>query len=164
MQRYHPLQAAPYPVFAIDEELLMKTIKEILDAKGHDISTIGPEETVLEALKLMAEKELGALVVMEDGKLRGLFSERDYARKVILKGRTSPETKVKEIMTKKVVCASLKRTAEEVMALMTEKRARHIPIIDEKQVVGLVSIGDLVKAIISDQKFVIEQLEKYITS
>ena len=142
----------------------MKTIKEILDDKGHDVSTIGPEETVLDALKLMAEKELGALVVMEEGKLKGLISERDYARKVILKGRTSLETKVREVMTQKVVCATLRRTAEEVMAVMTEKRVRHLPIIDEKQVVGLVSIGDLVKAIISDQQFVIEQLEKYITS
>jgi CBS domain-containing protein len=142
----------------------MKTIKEILDHKGRDVSTIGPDETVLEALKLMAEKELGALVVMEDGKLKGLISERDYARKVILKGRTSLETKVREVMTEKVVCATLRRTAEEIMAVMTEKRVRHLPIIDDRQVVGLVSIGDLVKAIISDQQFVIEQLEKYITS
>jgi len=142
----------------------MKTIKEILDDKGHDISTIGPEETVLDALKLMAEKELGALVVMEEGKIKGLISERDYARKVILKGRTSMKTKVREVMTQKVVCATLNRTADEVMAVMTEKRIRHLPVIDKKQVVGLVSIGDLVKAIISDQQFVIEQLEKYITS
>ena len=142
----------------------MKTIKEILDDKGHDVSIIGPEETVLDALKLMAEKELGALVVMEEGKLKGLISERDYARKVILKGRTSLETKVREVMTQKVVCATLRRTAEEVMAVMTEKRVRHLPVIDDRQVVGLVSIGDLVKAIISDQQFVIEQLEKYITS
>ena len=142
----------------------MKTIKEILDAKGYDVSTIGPEETVLDALKLMAEKELGALIVMEEGKLKGLISERDYARKVILKGRTSLETKVREVMTQKVVCSTLERTADEVMAVMTEKRVRHLPVIDEKQVVGFVSIGDLVKAIISDQQFVIEQLEKYITS
>lgn len=142
----------------------MNSIKEILDTKGYDVSTIGPEETVLEALKLMAEKELGALVVMEEGKLKGLISERDYARKVILKGRTSLETKVREVMTQEVVCATLSRTADEVMAIMTEKRVRHLPIIDEEQVVGLVSIGDLVKAIISDQQFVIEQLEKYITS
>ncbi|RLJ21774.1 histidine kinase [bacterium endosymbiont of Escarpia laminata] len=142
----------------------MNSIKEILDTKGYDVSTIGPEETVLEALKLMAEKELGALVVMEEGKLKGLISERDYARKVILKGRTSLETKVREVMTQEVVCATLSRTADEVMAVMTEKRVRHLPIIDEEQVVGLVSIGDLVKAIISDQQFVIEQLEKYITS
>lgn len=142
----------------------MKTIKEILDAKGHDIATIGPEETVLDALKLMADKELGALIVMEGGKVKGLISERDYARKVILRGRTSLETKVKEVMTRKVVCASLQRTAEEVMAVMTDKRVRHLPIIEDKQVVGLVSIGDLVKAIISDQQFVIEQLEKYISS
>ncbi len=142
----------------------MKTIKEILDAKGYDVSTIRPEETVLDALKLMAEKELGALIVMEEGKLKGLISERDYARKVILKGRTSLETKVREVMTQKVVCSTLERTADEVMAVMTEKRVRHLPVIDEKQVVGLVSIGDLVRAIISDQQFVIEQLEKYITS
>ena len=145
----------------------MKTIKEILDAKGHAVSTIGPEETVLDALKLMAEKELGALVVMEEGKLIGLITERDYARKVILKGRTSLETKVREIMTQKVVCSTLERTADEAMAVMTEKRVRHLPVIDEKQVVGLVSIGDLVKAIFCDrvrQQFVIEQLEKYITS
>ncbi len=142
----------------------MKTIKEILDTKGRDVSSIGPEETVLEALKLMAEKRLGALVVMQDGKVKGLFSERDYARKLSLQGRTAEQTKVGEVMTEKVVCATIKRTAEEVMALMTERRVRHIPVIDEKQVVGLVSIGDLVKAVISDQTFVIDQLEKYISS
>ena len=142
----------------------MKTIKEILDGKGYEVATIGPDDTVLDALKLMAEKELGALVVMEGDRLQGLFSERDYARKVFLKGRSSPDTKVRDVMTEKVVCATLKRTADEAMALMTEKRVRHLPIIDEKRVVGLVSIGDLVKNIISDQQFVIEQLEKYITS
>jgi len=164
MKAYNPLQVASYWIFAIDKESLMKTIKEILDAKGRDVCSIGPEETVHEALRLMAEKELGALVVIQDGKVKGLLSERDYARKMILKGRTSLKTKVREIMTQKVVCATLKHSAEEVMALMTEKRIRHLPIIEEKQVVGLVSIGDLVKAIISDQQFVIEQLEKYITS
>ena len=142
----------------------MKTIKEILDGKGYEVATISPDATVLEALKLMAEKELGALVVMEGDRLQGLISERDYARKVFLKGRSSPDTKVREVMTGKVVCATLKRTADEAMALMTEKRVRHLPIIDDKRVVGLVSIGDLVKNIISDQQFVIEQLEKYITS
>jgi len=142
----------------------MKTIKEILDAKGHEVASISPDATVLDALKLMAEQELGALVVMEDGKLKGLFSERDYARKVFLQGRSSPQTKVADVMSEKVVCATLKRTADEAMALMTEKRVRHLPIIEDKQVVGLVSIGDLVKNIISDQKFVIEQLEKYISS
>ena len=142
----------------------MKTIKEILDGKGYEVATIGPDESVLDALKLMAKKELGALVVMEGEKLRGLISERDYARKVFLKGRSSPDTKVREVMTEKVVCVTLKRTADEAMALMTEKRVRHLPVIDDKRVVGLVSIGDLVKNIISDQQFVIEQLEKYITS
>lgn len=142
----------------------MKTIKEILAAKGHDVFTIGPNDTVLDALKLMAEKELGSLVVMKEGKLKGLISERDYARKVILKGRTSLKTKVREVMTKKVVCATTGRTADEVMAIMTEKRVRHLPVIDGEQIVGLISMGDLVKAIISDQQFVIKQLEKYITT
>ena len=141
----------------------MKTVKEILDAKGHDVSTIGPKETVLDALKLMEEKDVGALVVMEEGMLKGLITERDYARKVILKGRASPETAVREVMSKKVVCTVFKRTADEVMAVMTDKRVRHLPVIDQKQVVGLVSIGDLVKAIISDQQQEIEQLEQYIS-
>jgi len=142
----------------------MKTINEILDAKGRDVYSIGPDELVLDALSLMEEKGLGALVVMQDGGVKGLISERDYARKVALKGRSAAETKVKEVMTEKVVCVTTERTAEEVMALMTERRVRHIPVIDQEQVVGLVSIGDLVKAIISDQKFVIEQLENYINS
>ncbi len=142
----------------------MKTVKEILDAKGHEVLSIGADDTVYSALKLMADKNVGALVVLDQGRLKGLFSERDYARKITLKGRSSPETKVDEVMTKRVVCANLNHTAEECMALMTDKRVRHLPVVQDNQILGLVSIGDLVKAIISHQKFIIEQLENYITS
>ena len=142
----------------------MKTVKEILDAKGHEVLSISSEDTVYNALKLMADKNVGALVVLDQGKLKGLISERDYARKVTLQGRSSPDTKVEDVMTKRVVCTNLKHTAEECMALMTDKRVRHLPVVQDDQVLGLVSIGDLVKAIISHQKFIIEQLENYITS
>ena len=142
----------------------MKTVKEILDTKGREVLSVGADDTVYNALKLMADKNVGALVVLGQGKLAGLFSERDYARKVTLQGRSSPDTKVEEVMTKRVVCTSLSHTAEECMALMTDKRVRHLPVVQDDQVIGLVSIGDLVKAIISHQKFIIEQLENYITS
>ena len=142
----------------------MKTVKEILAEKGHDVWSIGVDDTVYDALELMAEKDVGALLVLEHGNIKGLFSERDYARRITLQGRSSPETQVKEVMTKRVVCTSPSRTAEECMALMTEKRVRHLPVVDGDQTLGMVSIGDLVKAIISHQKFIIEQLESYITS
>ncbi len=142
----------------------MKTVKEILDAKGHEVLSITAEDTVYDALKLMADKDVGALVVLDQGRLKGLFSERDYARKITLKGRASPDTKVEEVMTKRVICTNLNRTAEECMALMTDKRVRHLPVVEDNQIIGMVSIGDLIKAIISDQKFIIEQLESYITS
>jgi CBS domain-containing protein len=122
------------------------------------------EATVFEALSRMAEKEIGALMVMDGPRLVGIISERDYARKVILHGRASPTTLVKEIMTSHVVYTHLGQSIEECMALVTEKRIRHLPVIDEGNLVGVVSIGDLVKSIISDQKFVIEQLVRYITS
>ncbi len=142
----------------------MKTVKEILEAKGREVLSIRAEDSVYDALKLMADKNVGALVVLDQERLQGLFSERDYARKITLQGRSSPDTKVEEVMTRRVVCANLDHTAEECMALMTDKRVRHLPVVQDKQVIGLVSIGDLVKAIISHQKFIIEQLENYITS
>ncbi len=142
----------------------MKTVKEILDSKGYEVLSVTPDDSVYDALNLMAAKDVGALVVLDDGKVRGLFSERDYARKITLKGRSSPDTKVGEVMTKRVICTQLSRTAEECMALMTDKRVRHLPVVEDKQTIGLISIGDLVKAIISHQKFIIEQLETYITS
>jgi len=141
----------------------MKIIKEILEGKGSQVWSVAPDATVLDALKLMAEKELGALLVMADGKLVGIISERDYARKVILKGRSSTETLVKQIMAKRVIYTQLDQTVDECMAIMTEKHVRHLPVMSDGQVVGIVSVGDLVKSIIAHQQFVIEQLERFIS-
>jgi CBS domain-containing protein len=118
---------------------------------------------VYDAMKLMADKEIGALLVMEGTTLAGILSERDYARKIILQGRSSLTTEVREIMTSRVVCAGPERSIEECMALMTDKRIRHLPVVEAGQVCGMISIGDLVKAIIAEQQFIIQQLERYIT-
>ena len=142
----------------------MKTVRDILMVKGRDVWTVDLDATVFEALSRMAEKEIGALMVMDGSRLVGIISERDYARKIVLLGRTSPNTLVKEIMTSHVVYIHLEQSIEECMALVTEKRIRHLPVIDEGKLVGVISIGDLVKSIISDQKFIIEQLVRYITS
>ncbi|MGH7796505.1 MAG: CBS domain-containing protein [Candidatus Binatia bacterium] len=142
----------------------MKTVRDILHTKGHDVWCIGLENTVFEALRRMAEKEVGALVVMDGTRLAGIISERDYARKIVLLGRTSPSTLVKEIMTSHVAYTHPEQSIEECMAIMTDKRIRHLPVIEEGKLVGIISIGDLVKSIIADQKFIIEQLERYITS
>lgn len=141
----------------------MKTVRNILDTKGHDVWCIGPEDTVFDALRLMAEKEVGSLMVMDGARIAGLISERDYARKIVLLGRTSPNTLVKEIMTSHVAYTHLEQPIEECMAVMTDKRIRHLPVMEERKLVGIISIGDLVKAIIADQKLIIEQLERYIT-
>lgn len=141
----------------------MKTkIKEILAVKGHNVWAVPPESTVFEAIEMMADKGVGALAVTLDGKLVGIISERDYARKVILKGQSSKETSVREIMSTDVICVSGEETIDECMALMTEKRVRHLPILDGDKLVGMISVGDLVKSIIKDQTFTIEQLEGYI--
>ncbi|MEO8629621.1 MAG: CBS domain-containing protein [Betaproteobacteria bacterium] len=142
----------------------MKTVKEILNSKRYSLLSITPSETVLDALKLMAEKEVGALIVLEDERLVGIFSERDYARKVILFGKASKDTLVREIMTQKVVCVRPEQSVEDCMALMTDKRVRHLPVLQDKHIVGVISIGDVVKEVISEQRFVIEQLEHYIHS
>lgn len=141
----------------------MKKVKDILDAKGRDIWSIGPSASVYDAMKLMADKEIGSLMVMEGTKLVGLISERDYARKVILLGRSSKTTQVKEIMTSRVVYAQPEQNIEECMALVTEKRVRHLPVMEQGELIGVISIGDLVKSIIAEQKFIIEQLERYIS-
>lgn len=141
----------------------MKLVKQILDSKGRDVWFIHPDDSVLDLIKLMAEKEVGALPVMEDGRLVGIVSERDYARKVILKGRSSKQTPVKDIMTANVLCARPEQTVEECMALMTDKHIRHLPVVAAERVDGMLSIGDLVKEIIADQRYMIEQLEHYIT-
>lgn len=142
----------------------MNTVKQILDQKGHSVFTIGPDASVYDAIAMMAEKHVGALAVTEGDELVGLFSERDYARKGFLQGRSSPDTKVREIMTDRVMVVPPERTTEECMALMTEKRIRHLPVVEDGDLVGMVSIGDMVKAIITEQRFTIEQLEHYITS
>jgi CBS domain-containing protein len=142
----------------------MTTVQDILNEKGHDLYRIGPDHTVLDALRLMAEQEIGALPVMDGDRLVGLISERDYARKVILLDRKSSDTRVRDIMMNRVPCVSPTRTVEECMALMTDKRVRHLPVLRDGHLIGLVSIGDLVKSIIDEQQYIISQLELYITS
>ena len=142
----------------------MKTIQQLIENKGAGIWSVDPKDSVYDALSLMAEKEVGALMVLSGEKPVGIISERDYARKVILAGRASKDTSVEEIMSTRVVCTGPKHTIEECMALMTDKRVRHLPVIDHRKLVGMISIGDLVKAMIDEQQFIIEQLEHYITS
>jgi len=141
----------------------MKLVSDILNSKGHEIWAVKPDDTVFESLQLMAEKEVGALLVMDEDKLVGIVTERDYARKVILEGKSSKNSSVAEVMTKHVLCVAPERTVDECMALMTDKRARHLPVVDHKRVIGLVSIGDLVKAMISEQQVLIDQLQHYIS-
>jgi CBS domain-containing protein len=141
----------------------MQTINLLLQSKGTHVETLAADATVFEALSIMADKEIGALVVLQNNRPVGLFSERDYARNLILKGRTSKETKVSEVMSSPVVVAHPEQSVEECMAVMTEKRVRHLPVMQGDELVGIISIGDLVKAIIENQQFVIEQLVSYIT-
>lgn len=142
---------------------MTKTVAGILRSKGYDIYSITADATVLEALKIMADSSIGALLVMENEKLVGIMSERDYARKIILLGKSSREAKVKEIMSENVLYVHPHRTAEECMALMINKRIRHLPVIDKDKLVGVISIGDVVKAVVDEKAFVIEQLEEYIS-
>jgi CBS domain-containing protein len=142
----------------------MRLVSQILQAKGSQTWTVAPNATVYDALSIMAEKDIGALVVVENSDVVGIFSERDYARKVILQGKSSKNTKISEIMTENVLCVNPEQTVEKCMALMTEKRIRHIPILDNGQLVGVISIGDVVKAIITDQQTIINHLEDYIQS
>jgi CBS domain-containing protein len=142
----------------------MKTLKQLIESKNKRLAAVAPDQSVLRALEIMAENDVGALLVLDGKRLAGVFSERDYARKVILQGKASKSTKVSEIMTGKVVYVTLNRTVEECMAIMTEKHFRHLPVLDDDHnVVGIVSIGDLIKEMISQQKFIIDQLENYIT-
>ena len=142
----------------------MKTAADLLKSKAHQsVHTIAPTASVFDAVKLMAEKDIGALLVMQGDEVTGIVTERDYARKVALRSRSSRETSVYEIMTSDVMFVRPGQTSEECMALMTENRLRHLPVIDGSKLLGLISIGDLVKDIISEQKFVIQQLEHYIS-
>ena len=142
----------------------MSNVNDILKVKGHDVWSISPEASVYDAIRLMADKKVGALVVIEDSKPVGIVSETDYMRKVILKGRTSQGTSVKAIMTTRVLYVHPQQDIEECMVLMTKKRTRHLPVLDDGNLIGLVSIGDVVKSIIDEQRFTIEQLENYIAS
>jgi CBS domain-containing protein len=140
----------------------MTTVRHVLDQKGHDVHVIHPDATVFDALRLMSERNIGALVVLEADKLVGIITERHYAREIVLKGRTSPRTLVRDIMSTKLVCARPDQSVEECMAQMTTKVVRHLPVLEHGRLAGIISIGDLVKNIIGDQKFIIEQLEHYI--
>ena len=141
----------------------MKTVTQLLRTKGQQVLSVSPDMPVFEALGVMADKNVGALLVVEGERLVGVFSERDYARKVILKGKSSKDTPVQEIMSSHVLYVRPEQTIEDCMALMTDKRVRHLPVMEEGRVVGVISIGDVVKAKIEEQEFVIEQLQNYIT-
>jgi CBS domain-containing protein len=141
----------------------MKTVSDLLKSRARELITISPEHSVLDAIKVLAQHDIGAAVVMSGDQMAGIFSERDYTRKVILKGRSSDTTRVEEIMTPRVVCVSMRTTTRECMQLMTDKQIRHLPVLDEGRPVGMVSIRDIVGDIIADQDFTIEQLEHYIS-
>ncbi|HET7382514.1 MAG TPA: CBS domain-containing protein [Pseudolabrys sp.] len=142
----------------------MATVRQLLNEKGHDVFTVGPAETVFDAIRKMAEENIGSLVVCEGPKPVGIITERHYARNVFLKGRASPSTLVRDIMETQVWFARPDQTVDECMAVMSNKRVRHLPVIDQGRLIGIISIGDLVKNIISDQKFTIEQLTHFISS
>lgn len=143
---------------------MTKTVHQVLKHKSHQVVAIPPDASVFEALQLMARHDIGSLVVLDGERLAGIFSERDYARQVVLLGKSSKETHVREIMTHKVLCVRPDQTIDECMGLMTQKRVRHLPVLDHKKVIGVISIGDVVKAVISEQQLMIEQLEHYIHS
>lgn len=141
----------------------MKLVNDILSSKGNDIWRVAPDDSVLNAIKIMAQKGVGALLVMNDEDLVGIISERDYARKIILNGRSSEKTPVRDIMSTGIISAQPEQSIEECMRIVTENRIRHLPVMQDKKVVGVLSIGDLVKAIIEEQHDTIKQLEMYIT-
>ena len=139
----------------------MKIVKDILQTKGQAVWSVAPDTAVDDALKLMADKNVGAVLVLEAGKLVGIFSERDYARKVILHGKSSKDTLVREIMTEKVVCVHPDTILEVCMELMTDKHIRHLPVVEGDQLIGVISIGDVVNAIIAEQRYIIGQLRAF---
>ena len=142
----------------------MLTVRELLAKKGSEVWSVSPDATVYDALQLMAARNVGAVLVLNDGELAGILSERDYARQVVLKGKASRDTPVRDIMTTSVVSVSPERTIDDCMALMTERRIRHLPVLKSDVLLGVLSIGDVVKAVISEKEFHIEQLESYIAS
>ena len=142
----------------------MRTVRQLLEAKAPEVFAIGPDAPVIDAIRLMAEKRIGAVLVMQAGKLAGILSERDYARKIVLQGRSSKDTPVRDIMTAQVISVGLGDSADRCMQLVTDKRIRHLPVLDGDNVLGVVSIGDLVKAVIEDQQLELDQLQRYIAS
>jgi CBS domain-containing protein len=140
----------------------MTTVNDVLDRKGRNVHFIDPDASVFDALKMMAENNIGSLVVQKNGRLVGIITERVYAREIVLKGRTSPGTFVREIMSTRVIYTRPDQSVQECMALMTARDVRHLPVLEEQQLVGIVSISDMVLSVIGDQKFIIEQLEHYI--
>ncbi|MCI4568690.1 CBS domain-containing protein [Lysobacter sp. CFH 32150] len=140
----------------------MRTVRHLLESKAPEVFAIGPDQPVLDAIKLMADKRIGAVLVMQTGKLVGILSERDYARKIVLQGRSSATTPVRDIMTRDVISVGLNDTADHCMQLVTDRRIRHLPVLEGDAVLGVVSIGDLVKAVIEDQQVEIDQLQEYI--
>ena len=142
----------------------MRTVRHLLESKAPEVFAISPDQPVLDAIKLMADKRIGAVLVMQAGKLVGILSERDYARKIVLQGRSSATTPVRDIMTSDVISVSLNDTADHCMQLVTDRRIRHLPVVEGDAVLGVVSIGDLVKAVIEDQQVEIAQLQRYIAS
>ena len=146
------------------EEVALKSVRQVLNAKGYAVETVAPESSVYEALQKMANHEIGALIVVEQGEICGLFSERDYARKVVLQGKQSKEIPVQEIMTRRVITLEPEQTVEAAMVVMSDKHVRHLPVVEEGRLIGLVSIGDIVQAVIEAQRLTIEELETYITS
>jgi CBS domain-containing protein len=140
----------------------MTTVRQLLARKGHIVHHIGPDVTVLEALRRMAQHDVGALVVLEDGEVVGLVTERDYARKVVLRGKHSKDTSVREIMEDKPICIRSSQSIDDCMQLMTDKRTRHLPVVENGQIAGIISIGDVVKVIIADREMTIEELQQYI--
>jgi CBS domain-containing protein len=143
--------------------MMTTTVRQMLTGK-RGIYSVTPDDTMYDALSLMADKNIGAVVVLSEGEIRGILSERDYARKVALVGRTSKSTPVSEVMTTNVICVDPEWTADRCMALMTDKRVRHLPVIENGRLIGIVSIGDIVRAVVEEQQFTIQSLERYITS
>lgn len=141
----------------------MKTVSEILKLKGSEVYTVSSDSTVYDALRIMADKQIGALLAVDEGEVAGIMSERDYARKVILQGKLSKDTLVREIMSPKVLYVTKEQSTEDCMALMINKRIRHLPVFENERLVGLISIGDVVKAVIDEKEFIIDQLVNYIT-
>lgn len=142
----------------------MRTVRHLLESKAPEVFAIGPDAPVIDAIRLMAEKRIGAVLVMEGGRLAGIVSERDYARKIVLQGRSSKDTPVRDIMTADVISVGLADTTDRCMQLVTDRRIRHLPVLDGDAVLGVVSIGDLVKAVIEDQQLELAQLQRYIAS